>query len=126
MNYRKILLVDDDEDDQEIFFTALQKVAPAVVCEMLNSACSALERLKNGQVSPDIIFLDLNMPIMNGQQFLAEIKKDAGLKDIPVVVISTSSHPQTIQLAKDTGAKDFITKPDKFDDLVKILVSLLD
>ena len=125
MIYRKILLIDDDDDDQEIFLTALQKVLPEVVCDMSGSACSAIELLKSGQLFPDIIFLDLNMPIMNGQQFLSEIKKNAGLKDIPVVVISTSSHPQTIQLAKNTGAKDFITKPDKFDDLVNILAAIL-
>ena len=125
MNYRNILLIDDDGDDHEIFMAALANVSPAVVCTGYTDASKALHELEQGRIATDVIFLDLNMPIMNGQQFLHEIKKRLNLKDIPVVIFSTSSHPGTIQLTKDLGAMDFITKPDKFDELIRILRSFL-
>jgi CheY-like chemotaxis protein len=62
---------------------------------------------------PDVIFLDLNMPLMNGRQFLEEIKKKDGLSHIPVIILSTSSDKSTIEDTRRLGARDFITKPDK-------------
>jgi CheY-like chemotaxis protein len=62
---------------------------------------------------------------MNGEQFLAEIKKQEALKAIPVIIFSTSSQPNTIQLTKDLGAADFITKPDRYQELVKLLKAFL-
>ena len=125
MKYKNLLLIDDDEDDQDIFLTALANVSSDINCIFINSAHVALQKLINKELQPDIIFLDLNMPIMNGQQFLVEIKKIEVLKDIPVIIFSTSSHLITIQITKDLGAFDFITKPNKFDDLVSILRAVL-
>ena len=125
MKYNKILLIDDDEDDQEIFLSALSQINTLIACTTVGNAYTALQKLVDKQLTPDVIFLDLNMPIMNGQQFLAAIKENAELKDIPVVIFSTSSHPATIQLAKKTGAMEFITKPNRFDDLLEILRSFL-
>jgi len=125
MTYRNILLIDDDADDHEIFMAALAKVSAEVVCEGMTNASEALEKLAAKKIIPDVIFLDLNMPIMNGQQFLYEIKRKPDLAYIPVVIFSTSSHPGTIQLTKEMGAMDFITKPDKFNDLVSILERFL-
>ena len=65
------------------------------------------------------------MPLMNGQQFLMQIKKHPDLSDIPIIIFSTSSHKETIKLMKDLGAMDFITKPEDFTDLVKILQNTL-
>ena len=121
MKFRSILLIDDDGDDHEIFNAALAKASATVICTGFTEAPEALQELKKGAVNPDVIFLDLNMPVMNGQQFLHAIKQTSGLREIPVVIFSTSSHPATIQLTKDMGAMDFITKPDRFDDLVNIL-----
>ena len=125
MTYRNILLIDDDGDDHEIFMAALAKVSLDVKCIGYTNASKALHDLETGKITPDVIFLDLNMPIMNGQQFLVEIKKRLGLCDIPVVIFSTSSHPGTIQLTKELGAMDFITKPNKFDELIHILRTFL-
>ena len=125
MLYRNILLIDDDEDDQEIFRTALEKVDLGVNCICLNDAREALDKLRSNQLQPDLIFLDLNMPVMNGQQFLMEIKNDDELNYIPVIILSTSSHRTTIELTKELGAMDFYSKPDKFEDLIGILKSVL-
>lgn len=125
MSYRNIMLIDDDVDDQEIFLTALETVSGSVKCIAISNAVDALQKLSAKQVVTELIFLDLNMPRMNGQQFLLEIKKNDDLKDIPIIILSTSSHPATIELTKELGAKDFITKPDKFDELTDILRSII-
>ncbi len=125
MRYANILHIDDDEDDQEIFLTALRRFTDVVGYTGLNSGQEALQKLTNRSLTPDIIFLDLNMPGMNGQQFLIELNKDSSLWNIPVVVLSTSAHKPTIHLMKELGAFDFITKPDNFDEFSKKLHQIL-
>ena len=125
MLYRNILLIDDDEDDQEIFVAALKSVTKAVSCITMQKANDALLKLSSGNITPDLIFLDLNMPFMSGQQFLTEIKKDSLLKEIPIIIFSTTSSRVTADETKKLGAHDFITKPDNFDDLKNILKSSL-
>lgn len=126
MGYKNILLIDDDEDDQEIFVNALQEISTSVLYSANNDAQQALHDLIAKKINPDVIFLDLNMPIMNGQQFLIEIKKIENLKHIPVIIFSTTSHIPTIQISKELGAHDFITKPNNFDSLINILKPLID
>lgn len=121
MNYNNILLVDDDEDDQEIFITAVQQINPQLKCSVESEAKVALQKLENKELVPDVIFLDLNMPVMNGQQFLVEVKKREALKHIPIIIFSTSRHEPTKLITKQLGALDFITKPDNFTTLVEVL-----
>lgn len=123
MSYKNILLIDDDSEDQEIFLTALESVSQSVVCTTHSDARLALHQLSEKQMTTDLIFLDLNMPVMSGQQFLTALKKDEELCHIPVIILSTSSNITTIRLARESGAKDFITKPDRFNDLINILKS---
>ena len=125
MPYRNILLIDDDEDDREIFQAAVEKLDQPINCIVLKNAGEALDLLRANQLNADLIFLDLNMPGMNGQQFLLEIKRIEDLKHIPVIILSTSSHSSTIEITKDLGAMDFFSKPDKFEDLIGILTSVL-
>ena len=124
-NYTRILLIDDDVDDQEIFLTAISRLPKPLDCTALGNARDALHQLKEKHLSPDLIFLDLNMPIMSGQQFLVEFAKHEHLVHIPVIVLSTTSHEPTIQATRDLGASDFITKPNRFDDLVSRLHSVI-
>lgn len=123
--YKNILLIDDDYDDQEIFVMALEEISDSVKCIALTDAQNALELLEKKELTPDVIFLDLNMPVMNGQQFLVEIKKKEELKKIPIIIFSTSFHQATIELTKLLGAKDFITKPSNLPDLIEILTPLI-
>lgn len=125
MLYRNILLIDDDEDDHEIFLAALEIVSPSSVCTTLSNAGEALQKLNAKHIVADLIFLDLNMPPINGKELLKKIKNTEETKNIPVIILSTSSHPATIRETKDLGAFTFITKPNKFDDLVIILKSLI-
>jgi CheY-like chemotaxis protein len=124
MRYRNILLIDDDEDDHEIFRAALDKVG-GFNCTTLDNAQEALDRLKEGALQTDLIFLDLNMPVMNGEQFLREIKQDQDLNVIPVVILSTSSQRVAIEHTRALGAQGFFSKPDKFDDWITMLRSVV-
>lgn len=125
MLYTHILLIDDDGDDQEIFLCALEMVSAAVKCTAFSSAKEALQQLAEGSIQADVIFLDLNMPGMSGQQFLAEFQKVCSLRHIPVFVLSTSSDVATIQYTKELGASEFITKPESLYGLVAVLKSVI-
>lgn len=121
MPFQKIVLIDDDEEDQEIFKTALSQISEMLECITFTDPRQALSQLFERGLEPDVIFLDLNMPIMTGQEFLTEIKKREETQGIPIIIFSTSSNPATVKLTKEMGAADFITKPDRFDKLVKML-----
>jgi CheY-like chemotaxis protein len=116
------LLIDDDLDDQEIFALALEQVANNWICLVASSGLEAIRQLNDrSRVAPSYIFLDLNMPKMNGKECLKEIKKIQHLKNIPVVIYSTSSFRHDIIEAKNLGATDFITKPFTMHELIDVL-----
>ena len=108
-----ILLIEDDPDDREIFESIVQNIMPAAKCMNAENGQHALDILTNGSSMPHVIFLDLNMPLMNGKQFLMEIKKYPEIQRIPVIVLSTSSDAGIVAETRLLGATDFITKPDR-------------
>lgn len=124
MKYKNILLIDDDDDDCEIFLVAIEKALGPGNYNTINQAIKAFDQLNKNQIHPDLIFLDLNMPIMNGVQFLTELKKREHLSHIPVIIFSTSSQIELINQTKQLGAHDFITKPSDFNDFLKIFQSI--
>jgi len=125
MQPKQIFLIEDDVDDQELFLTALEKVSSSFYCRTAVNGQDAFSKLTSNQVSPDVIFLDLNMPLMNGQQFLQKIKQEENFKNIPVFILTTSSNPGTIVEVKQLGAKDLITKPNSFTELIALLKKVL-
>ncbi len=119
------MLVDDDEDDRDIFLSVLDTIAPEAGCLIATNGHEALKKLTETEQLPRLIFLDLNMPLMNGRQFLAEFKKQTSFNFIPVIILSTSSDRETIAQTKALGATDFITKPDKYSRWEEILRELI-
>jgi CheY-like chemotaxis protein len=117
---KKFLVIDDDTDDRELFCEALASVDPGINCEQAVDGKEALMRLLSKE-QPDIIFLDINMPIMDGWQFLTQLKNQDGYKNIPVIVYSTSSTQKDKRIASDLGALCFITKPHAYSRLQNIL-----
>ena len=115
------LLVDDDPDDQEVFLTALNDVCSSVLCLVAPDGDRALELLHNEDTIPHYIFLDLNMPRMNGFEFLAAMKKSSVLKNIPVIVYSTTTQQSQIEKVKNLGATEFFTKTYRYKDLCALL-----
>lgn len=115
-------LIDDDVDDQEIFSMALEYLNMPVTCVTASDCGEALNKLRNDKsFLPDYIFLDLNMPKMNGKQCLREIKKQAHLKHIPVIMYSTSLTHNDIVETKDIGASTYIIKPSNISELASVL-----
>lgn len=121
MRYTKIFHIDDDDDDIEFFVAAIEYLSEGASCFSFTNAVKALQKLKSGELIPDIIFLDLNMPIINGQEFLAALKATAGLEDIPVIMLSTSSNAATAHKFKMEGASGFLTKPTSIKELSNLL-----
>jgi CheY-like chemotaxis protein len=115
------LLVDDDDDDKEIFCLALQIVDPSIDCTTASDGLEALSILTNNSFVPDYIFLDLNMPRMDGKECLKEIRKRRQLNNVPVIIFSTSSADKDIQETRKLGASSFITKPPLVATLAKKL-----
>jgi iron complex outermembrane receptor protein len=121
-----VFLIDDDVDDQEIFCLALARADSLFECVCENDGIKALEKINaDHSFRPDFIFIDLNMPRMNGSQCLAEIKKIDRLKDVPVFIYSTASDPASIIENKKLGAEDFIVKPADINILTRTLLKIL-
>jgi CheY-like chemotaxis protein len=116
-----ILYADDDTDDGELMREALVNIDPSISCEIASDGQHALEILRQSMELPDYIFLDINMPVMDGKQCLIELKKDEQLKDIPVVMYSTTCDSREINELYRLGASSFIQKPNDFNELCSTL-----
>lgn len=122
MNGKTCLLIDDDIDDQEIFTLVLKKVYPTISCIIANDGVEAVTRLTaNEDLNPDFIFLDLNMPRMDGKECLQELRKIDRLKQTPVIIYSTSSEKRDIIETRKLGASDYLEKQSSVADLQKML-----
>lgn len=119
--YKTCLLIDDDMDDHEIFSMALEDLNRPVKLISEYNPVSALLRLKRTDEAPDIIFLDLNMPRMNGKQCLAEIRKFPHLREVPVIVYSTSSEIRDLIETRELGATAYVVKSSRISDLTSAL-----
>jgi len=124
--YQTILLIDDDKEDQEIFQDAITEVDPSVVCSFANDGEAALKQLNGDSiVRPDLLFIDLNMPKINGKQLLLELKKSKHLKDIPIVMYSTFFGENDIEEITSLGASHYMIKATKFNELCSDLQFIL-
>lgn len=119
-----ILTVDDDVEDYEFFCEAIKEIDSSIVILKASNGHEALEILDSQILKPDYIFLDINMPLMDGKVCLQEIKKNERFKDIPVIMYSTSNNKAEIRQYKLMGA-NFLVKPDRFTHLVKSLNFIL-
>jgi CheY-like chemotaxis protein len=120
-----ILVVDDDIDDLSFFTDALKELDPQIECVTAMNGIEALRRLENLSVRPDYIFLDLNMPKMNGKQCLKHIKNSVLFQSIPVIIYSTSRQPDDMDEVRELGAAAFLVKPNKFQQLKEEIAAIL-
>ena len=127
-----ILMADDDEDDQFITRRALEQSRVANDLRFVGDGVELLAYLRReGEYAdparaprPGIVLLDLNMPRMDGRQALEEIKRDADLRRIPVVVMTTSAAEEDVLRSYDLGASSYISKPVTFERLVEVMRAL--
>jgi CheY-like chemotaxis protein len=119
-----IFLADDDPDDREIFLEVIGEVVPHVNTTIARNGKELMALLNEHQVTPDIIFLDLNMPLMNGQECLVEIRNNEKLKEIPVIIYSTSWSHEHIEDTFKKGANFYFPKPDSLKDLKTMVTKI--
>lgn len=120
-----ILLADDDAVDRELFSEALKSTRVKYKLNEVGGGDELFTHLNNNPVKPDLIILDLNMPLKDGRETLKELKADKIFKRIPVVMLSTSNSHFDVVFSYDHGASLFLTKPHSFHDLVEMLDLLL-
>ncbi|WP_264538012.1 response regulator [Flavobacterium sp. N1736] len=124
----RILLTDDDADDRDFFSDAIIDVHLNFPIEFCKNGVELLDRLYDKSLSiPDIIFLDLNMPVMSGFESLKQIRDDAKFKDIPIIAIySTSATEDGIKNTFGLGANAYIVKPTDFNVLKQLLKKVIE
>ncbi len=110
----RFFLTDDDQDDTDLFREALFDVNPSIEFDFASSGKELVPKLQMGKFEPQIIFLDINMPGMNGWECLEVLKSKTELKDIPVIMYSTSSSGMEGKKAVNLGALCFFEKPPNF------------
>jgi len=121
-----IALADDDEDDCVLFKDALDELLISPQVSWAKNGDDLMQNLsKNNRPLPDIIFLDVNMPIKNGIECLKEIRGDERLKHLPVIIFSTSTQQWAVDRTYELRANLFIKKPDTFQKLKDIIQRIL-
>jgi CheY-like chemotaxis protein len=130
INY-SIIITDDDLDDQEFLIIAIKKIMPGCVINTANNGSELLDMLlkKNAfqgsaQSLPNLIILDLNMPLVDGYNVLKEIKGNNELKHIPVFILTTSNNEYDHIKSIAYGAKAFYSKPMAASELLTIVKAI--
>lgn len=125
-----ILIAEDDADDRFLLQTAFEENGFQDHLHFVENGIEVLSflesaKMNNGQQNmPKLILLDLNMPKKDGREVLKEIKEDAVLKKIPVVVFSTTSSEHEMNRCYELGANSYITKPNSFEGLLQTVANL--
>jgi two-component system, chemotaxis family, response regulator Rcp1 len=131
-----ILLVEDDRDDQELTRMALAKGRLPTDLHVAEDGIEALEFLrKEGRYAgpggvpaprPDLILLDLNLPRLDGREFLDALRADSRLRHLPVVVLTTSTRGSDVRACYGLGANSYMVKPNSMGQFVRAMTQLQD
>lgn len=129
LNQAHILLVEDNEGDILLTTEAFEESKINSKISIARNGQEALDFLYNtgsfvNSERPDLILLDINMPILNGHEVLEKIKNDDELKKIPVIMLTTSSNQQDIDKAYKNHANSYITKPIEIQDFLDAILKI--
>lgn len=116
-----VLLADDDDDDRDFFNEALEHIQFAGQLVTVNNGEKVIDFLKKAKRPPDFVFLDINMPRLNGIECLKFIKEAFPSPDFHVIMLSTAIAPHVVEQSYMNGASLYIQKPSKFSELAKYL-----
>ncbi|MEX2336881.1 MAG: response regulator [Fulvivirga sp.] len=119
-----ILIADDDPDDQELLAEAFYGISPNIKITFADNGKDLMSML-TGKTHPDMIFLDLNMPAMNGFECLSKIKSHPDLQILPILIYSTSAHEEQVEKTYHQGANFYIQKPSNFNDIKDVIRKIL-
>ncbi|MDQ1090353.1 MULTISPECIES: response regulator [unclassified Siphonobacter] len=115
-----ILVVEDDDDDRLLLETAMHKSKLNCQLAFARDGENALDMLETMETPPALIITDLNMPFMDGMEFVRELKNSSSWSKIPVIMLSTTTTESTIRQAYDNGVSSFISKPPTFEGLQQV------
>jgi CheY-like chemotaxis protein len=122
LNQMNILLAEDDQDDCYFFEKALKELATPALLTTVSDGDQLMNYLSvNSDHLPNVLFLDLNMPRKNGFDCLSEIKQNSKLKNLPLVILSTSNSTDAINKVFRSGAHIYIRKPADFNQLKQVI-----
>jgi len=125
--YKTVFLADDDADDRDIFMDAVKEVDDSIQCLFATNGEIALHTLGNDILEkPELIFLDLNMPKVNGKQLLRQLKQMQGLDKIPVIMYSTFFTESDLEEVKVLGAAYCLIKKTRFSELSNSLKEIFE
>ena len=125
-DFFNIILTDDDEDDRLLFSEALDEISIKTNLLLFEHGQKLIDYLFQPEIIlPNIIFLDLNMPIKNGMQCLVDIRSNPRLKDIYIAMYSTSMADKDIKDSFSSGANMYVNKPNCFNLLKKTVEQIL-
>lgn len=127
----RVLLVEDDRDDAFVVERVLARAPIRVKVDVCDNGQSALDHLsrcleKDGPPFPDLILLDLNMPVMDGYAFLQKLRSIPSLCSLPVCVLTTSTDESLARRAYDAGANAVVSKVDTLEGMSEILNTIVD
>lgn len=123
----KILLIEDDPDDVELLQDSLDANNISYEMKVINDGALVLEYLHNSPNCPDVIVLDLNLPRVHGKEILKEIKITPPYKNVPLLILTTSSAKEDVDFSYQHGANKFLRKPttvESFKSTIQTIVQL--
>lgn len=121
-----IYLVDDDKEDRVFFREALDEIDIPVIIKDFDNGVTLMEDLLEAEnILPDAIFLDLNMPLMNGEECIDDIRIESQFSQIPIIIYSNYVDESTAERLQKKGANWYLIKPESFDNLKKLLIKSL-
>lgn len=121
-----IYVIDDDPDDKAVLIRTLEKIDATIECFTAADGQEGLLKLDSGTIPiPNLIFLDLNMPRINGKKVLFELRNNPRFNFIPIIIYTTSSSQKDKDDAKQLGASDYLVKQIDTSDLKSILTGIL-
>jgi CheY-like chemotaxis protein len=120
-----ILYIDDDAEDRDLFSGIIHAIDPSFACSTAIDGQQGLIALEESIIQPDFIFLDINMPVMGGREFLVAIKKIPRLRSIPVVVYTTSAQFREKLEYLGLGAYHVIVKPNATSEALHLISSII-
>ena len=121
----RVLFVDDDPDHAVLITRAIKESDKTAEIQMASDGTEALALLRSAEDAPDLVLLDINMPGLSGLDVLAQIKEDAALRRLPVVMLTSSELSSDIARAYELGASGYISKPSLMHDLRAVLGNTL-
>lgn len=122
MHQPTILIAEDDPDDALMLKDAFSEINQTAITFLNNGKqlIEHIQKLLQNNEQPNLVVIDLNMPVLDGRGVINELKKSVATQHIPLVVLSTTKDKDDIAAIIALGASDFFTKPSSFNDLVKI------